>query len=645
MFWKFLSKFKAPKFDYTESGIGRKIISVYGSDLMVSCVTGMCGIEQIEKLNEFCGHMAAVAREGDCFGIAISCFSKHDELFDEHLPIPIDVMPDEAFTIFVELLNKNIIVGISESARNYLTRSRDGVEKKAKENNAHALWLMGAWYAFDDIERKGHDLCMKERLYWYEKSAFEGYLPSIIATAGLYDSENGSLPCDLKKAAFWYRQGALAGDSLCAYNLGVMYSQGDFVAKNNDIASEWLSFSYNKCNDPLFASHVKKFAKQFGVQLKNTTSINNDPELCSYTSEFQDAYHDNYSNNSGEKLYEWVNKNKNREKFEPHEIDGWNDIKKIRLSSNDLDELSSDILLLTGVVDLKLYHNFTVIPDFVFELIELKSLDLGNNSIVDLSANIGRLNQLKILDLGCNQISSLPVEIGRLTNLEQLILYKNNLTSLPREISNMTCLKRISVWDNDLSFLPEEIINLNNLELIELERNKFTDENVKMLMHKFENTKCKASFGYQQGNISDPIRVKATVKGGTPEDSFLAMFLNTQDGDVVSNIFYWPCSDVSKDTDEDADDFLKNFMANLKFNEMSVTDGLTAINSNNNIVPIYIELNLEIPSTENDVLQWGKLTYIQICNEYNLKPNSRLRIASLGSSGKKKIISLWESIK
>ena len=216
MFGKLFDKSQTHKFNYKEPDIGSKIISEYGGELMIACVTGMSGIGQVEKLNEFCSHMAAAALQGDSFGIALSCFSQHGEPFNQYLPVPIRSMPEEAFVIFVELLKNNIDFGFSKSAKRYLSISSDKVEEKANEENPYALWLMGAWYAFDDFETKGQDACMKERLYWYEKSAFEGYLPAIKAIAGLYDNgddtETLSLLTDLKKSAFWYRHGALEGD-------------------------------------------------------------------------------------------------------------------------------------------------------------------------------------------------------------------------------------------------------------------------------------------------------------------------------------------------------------------------------------------------------------------------------------------------
>ncbi|MBT7408530.1 MAG: hypothetical protein HN826_02395, partial [Methylococcales bacterium] len=365
MFGKLFGKSQTPNFNYKEPDIGSKIVSEYGSELTVACVTGVSGLGQVEKLNEFCSHMAAAALQGDPFGIALSCFSQHGEPLNQYLPVPIRSMPEEGFAIFVELIS-NIIdthpFSFSKSATRYLRISREEVEKKANEGNPYALWLMGGWYAFDGNEGKSQDACMTERLYWYEKSALEGYLSAIKAVAEFYDNrddtENWSIPSDLKKSAFWYRHGALEGeDAICAYHLGVMYSQGDFVKQDRDVARMWLSLSYKNNEDPLFDNHIQQFANKYGINLTDSPDLSQDPELNNKISEFQDAYEYNSNSYYGNKWWEWIENNCRSVEFEPQEIENWSDLKELHLQSNDLSELPDDISKLTGLVDLSLFHN------------------------------------------------------------------------------------------------------------------------------------------------------------------------------------------------------------------------------------------------------------------------------------------------
>ena len=45
------------------------------------------------------------------------------------------------------------------------------------------------------------------------------------------------------------------------------------------------------------------------------------------------------------------------------------------------------------------------------------------------------------MNLGDNQLTSVPAEIGQLTSLRELVLYDNQLTSLPAEIGQLASLR------------------------------------------------------------------------------------------------------------------------------------------------------------------------------------------------------------
>lgn len=281
------------RYDYTEPDIGNKIIEEYGYGIAAACVAGICAVRDVNKLNEFCSHMAAGALEGDSLCIALSCFAEHGEPFNNYLPVPIEAMSEKAFEIFVNLLS-NSSLGLSKSVKRYLIASRDDVEEKANERNPHALWLMALWYVFDEVEHIGISACMKKRLFWYEEAAFEGCLPAMQSVAELYDTDDkteaSSMPREPKKAAFWYRHAALNGDATCAYNLGVMYALGDFVKKNPEVARMWLSLARKNSEDPELDNFILGFANQFAIRLVPSPDLGLDPELDSITSEFQDVY-------------------------------------------------------------------------------------------------------------------------------------------------------------------------------------------------------------------------------------------------------------------------------------------------------------------------------------------------------------------
>ena len=70
---------------------------------------------------------------------------------------------------------------------------------------------------------------------------------------------------------------------------------------------------------------------------------------------------------------------------------------------------------------------------------------------------------LDVLELDNNQLSSLPAEIGNLINLLQLHLSNNQLRSLPAGIGKLVNLNELNIFNNELSSLPFEIISIKNI--------------------------------------------------------------------------------------------------------------------------------------------------------------------------------------
>ena len=68
---------------------------------------------------------------------------------------------------------------------------------------------------------------------------------------------------------------------------------------------------------------------------------------------------------------------------------------------------------------------------------------------------------MKILNLENNQLTSLPAEIGKLEKLERLYLDNNELTSLPAEIGKLEKLEELDLINNPIP--KEEIENLKEL--------------------------------------------------------------------------------------------------------------------------------------------------------------------------------------
>ncbi|MBC8291013.1 MAG: leucine-rich repeat domain-containing protein, partial [Planctomycetes bacterium] len=122
------------------------------------------------------------------------------------------------------------------------------------------------------------------------------------------------------------------------------------------------------------------------------------------------------------------------------------------------------------LMDLKLGS----VPDEVFELTWLTSLDLEGCGLTELPPAIGNLKQLTILDVRNNQLSTLPPEVGQLASLTTLALSSNQLSTLPPEVGQLASLTRLDLSSNQLSTLPPEVGQLASLTRLDLSSNQLS---------------------------------------------------------------------------------------------------------------------------------------------------------------------------
>lgn len=271
--------------DYSEENV-ENIIKKY-SDVTQSLITGLSGAGQMDKRNKFAEHMAIAALKENYKGTVYSCFVKHGDFFENLLPIPIVKFSDKAFEFLLILLNNYAQIGFSKSFKEYLKNNQKEVLELAHNNNKYAQFLMGFWYVFDEGEKNS----LENRMKWYEKSALNGYLPAMIHTANFYDNAMENLPTDLKKSAYWYRTAALQGDFRCAYNLAVMYLQGDGVSYNKNQAILWLSYAWTFVNDD-FEGEIETYAEKHNIELEYNPSMLNDIESNPVEAELNNLYTD-----------------------------------------------------------------------------------------------------------------------------------------------------------------------------------------------------------------------------------------------------------------------------------------------------------------------------------------------------------------
>ena len=115
------------------------------------------------------------------------------------------------------------------------------------------------------------------------------------------------------------------------------------------------------------------------------------------------------------------------------------------------------------------YKRLKKIPEKVFEMHNLRTLDLGCNFIDSIPPEIGTLTSLEILNLRRNRIRSIPPEVGNLKNLRKINFSRNPILDLPDEMGNLTSLEELVLWCTGVISFPPSFVALNyTLKLIDL---------------------------------------------------------------------------------------------------------------------------------------------------------------------------------
>ncbi|XP_058709897.1 E3 ubiquitin-protein ligase LRSAM1 isoform X2 [Poecile atricapillus] len=110
----------------------------------------------------------------------------------------------------------------------------------------------------------------------------------------------------------------------------------------------------------------------------------------------------------------------------------------------------------------------------LLSLITLKVLDLHDNQLASLPADIGQLTALQVLNLEKNLLKSLPQSIGDLAQLQVLNVKGNKLRELPRSVSSLQSLQALDVSGNVLQELPRVLAHARSLQTLTLDASAMT---------------------------------------------------------------------------------------------------------------------------------------------------------------------------
>jgi small GTP-binding protein len=102
-------------------------------------------------------------------------------------------------------------------------------------------------------------------------------------------------------------------------------------------------------------------------------------------------------------------------------------------------------------------EQLTQIPDELFALEQLRTLNLSGNRLATVPQAITRLRNLTHLDLSNNELLEIPQPVFELNSLEGLLLQNNPIRDVTSQVLQLTNLKRLGLSDTAIDNPPPEI--------------------------------------------------------------------------------------------------------------------------------------------------------------------------------------------
>ncbi|XP_065660164.1 protein flightless-1 homolog isoform X2 [Hydra vulgaris] len=224
----------------------------------------------------------------------------------------------------------------------------------------------------------------------------------------------------------------------------------------------------------------------------------------------------------------WLRLDKSNLSKVPEEICQLTKLEHLSLVKNNLNSLEINVANLPNLKVINARHNHlknASIPNEVFALEDLLTMDLSYNQIIEIPEELENASELLVLNLSNNRLTSIPnqlfmnltdlifldissnsletvpPQLRRLTNLQTLILNNNplmhaqlrqlpsltqlhtlhlrntqrTLSNMPNKLDNIETLTDLDISHNDLPRVPESIYRMNNLKRLDLSHNQITE--------------------------------------------------------------------------------------------------------------------------------------------------------------------------
>ncbi|XP_067835468.1 leucine-rich repeat-containing protein 69 isoform X1 [Heptranchias perlo] len=152
-------------------------------------------------------------------------------------------------------------------------------------------------------------------------------------------------------------------------------------------------------------------------------------------------------------------------------------LSRLQLRNNLITELPAELQALGNLTELNLGNNsIEVLPEVLKDLRRLKKLHLFGNKLDKLSPSVFEgLENLVFLNLSNNKLTTLPQEIYRLAELKYLNVNNNQLESIPSKLCLLQQLCELHLANNNLKSFPHDIGYLTNLKKLSVPRNQIQE--------------------------------------------------------------------------------------------------------------------------------------------------------------------------
>ncbi|XP_055529280.1 protein flightless-1 [Wyeomyia smithii] len=166
----------------------------------------------------------------------------------------------------------------------------------------------------------------------------------------------------------------------------------------------------------------------------------------------------------------------------PEEMGKLMKLEHLSMKNNQLEKLYGELTELNCLRSLNMRRNnikSSGIPNELFDLEELTTLDLSHNKLKEVPEGLDKAKSLLVLNLSNNQIESIPPSLFiKLTDLLFLDLSNNKLETLPPQTRRLSNLQTLILNDNPLElFQLRQLPSLQNLICLQMRNTQRTIAN------------------------------------------------------------------------------------------------------------------------------------------------------------------------